>query len=257
MHNCPLNLPPRQTLNTLHLILNIFVYYINDKEFGEVLISVRSNMRNITMRWKGGSLYMNVPPGTSKEHLLKVLDEMRPKLRQGQSKDGLAYHIGQEIECYGFKIVIAEQARSHDKILFGKNDNVVTVNVPQGIDLSSHNNMEWMSRALKMVAHNEASRLLPLAQRVTARLAVAPHHFEIGRGLRKLGHCTPKRVIQLSANLVFLPEELIEYVICHELAHLTHMNHSPQFHALVNLYVNGQEKALEQKLKAFHWPVIR
>ena len=60
------------------------MYYINDKEFGEVLISVRSNMRNITMRWKGGSLYMNVPPGTSKEHLLKVLDEMRPKLRQAK-----------------------------------------------------------------------------------------------------------------------------------------------------------------------------
>lgn len=233
------------------------MYYIDDKEFGMVFITVRSNMRNITMRWKGGSLYMNVPPGAPKERLEQVLDELRPKLRESLTKDDLAYHIGQEIRCYGFKIVIDEQTKYHDRIIFSKNDNVVTVSVPSGIDLTTHSSKEWMSRALKTVAHNEAARLLPLAQKVTARLGVSPEHFEIGRGLRKLGHCTPKRVIQLSGNLLFLPEELIEYIICHELAHLTYMNHSPQFHALVNRYVNGQEKALEKKLKSFHWPVIR
>lgn len=233
------------------------MYYLDDKEFGKVFISVRSNMRNITMRWKGGSLYINVPPGTSKEHLEKVLDEIRPKLRMSQTKNEISYHIGQVIECYGFKIVIGEQTRYHDKIIFGKSDNVVTVSIPHGIDLTMHSSKEWISRALKMVAQNQASRLLPLAQKVTARIGIAPENFEIGRGLRKLGHCTPKRVIQLSANLVFLPTDLIEYIVCHELAHLTHMNHSPQFHALVNHYVNGQEKALEKKLKAFKWPVIR
>lgn len=233
------------------------MYYINDKEFGKVFITERSNMRNITMRWKGGSLYMNVPPGASSEHIEKVLDKLRPKLRQSQSKDDISYHIGQEIECYGFKIVIDQQSKYHDKILFDNDDKVVTIRVPQGLDFSSHNNKEWITRALKVAAHNKAPKLLPLAQKVTERLGVAPETFEIGRGLRKLGHCTPKRVIQLSANLLFLPEELIEYVICHELAHLTHMNHSPQFHALVNQYVNGQEKALEQKLKAFKWPMIK
>lgn len=174
-----------------------------------------------------------------------------------QTKNEISYHIGQVIECYGFKIVIGEQTRYHDKIIFGKSDNVVTVSIPHGIDLTMHSSKEWISRALKMVAQNQASRLLPLAQKVTARIGIAPENFEIGRGLRKLGHCTPKRVIQLSANLVFLPTDLIEYIVCHELAHLTHMNHSPQFHALVNHYVNGQEKALEKKLKAFKWPVIR
>ncbi len=233
------------------------MYYIDDKEFGRVFITVRSNMRNITMRWKGGSLYMNVPAGTPNDYLTKVLDDMRPKLRKSQTKDDLCYHIGQEIECYGFKIVIGTQARSHNQIFFSKNNDVVTASVPQDLDLSTHSNKEWMSKALKVVAHNEAARLLPLARKVTARLGVAPARFEIGRGLRKLGHCTPKRVIQLSSNLVFLPEHLIEYVICHEVAHLTHMNHSPQFHNLVNQYVGGKEKVLEQELRAFNWPVIR
>lgn len=233
------------------------MYYLDDKEFGKIFITVRSNMRNITMRWKGGSLFMNVPPGTSREYLLQVLNELRPKLREGQTNNDLDYHIGQEIECYGFKIKIEEQTRYHDRIIFSKSDNVVTASVPHDLDLTTHSSKKWVSKALKMVAHNEAARLLPLAQQVAERLGVTPMHFEIGRGLRKLGHCTPNRVIQLSGNLVFLPKELIEYIICHELAHLTHMNHSPQFHTLVNQYTNGQEQALEKKLRAFKWPVIR
>ena len=233
------------------------MFYLDDKEFGKVFITVRSNMRNITMRWKGGSLYMNVPLGASKADVEQALNDLRPKLRQSMSKNDSSYHIGQVIECFGFNIVIGEQTKYHDRIIFSKNDNVVTASVPHGLDLTTHNSKEWISKALKMIAHNEAARLLPLAKRVAERLGLTPERFEIGRGLRKLGHCTPKHVIQLSANLLFLPEELIEYIICHELAHLTQMNHSPQFHALVNQYVNGQEKLLEQKLKAFQWPVIR
>ena len=200
---------------------------------------------------------MNVPQGTSKAEIERVLDTMRPKLRKMQAKDTLSYSIGQVIQCYGFKITIAEQERLPNRIVFGYNGEDVTVNVPCGIDLESYATKLWISRALKMVAHNKAQILLPMAQEVSKRLGVAPERFEIGRGLRKLGHCTPNRVIQLSANLVFLPKELIKLIVCHELAHLTHMNHSIQFHSLLNTYLNGQVKALEKQLKAFSWPVIK
>ena len=100
-------------------------------------------------------------------------------------------------------------------------------------------------------------KLLPFAQEIANGLGVSPAGFELGRGMRKLGHCTSKRVIQLSRNLVLLPEELVRYIVCHELAHLTHMNHSPQFHALCNQYCGGKEKELEQKLRQFRWPILK
>ena len=233
------------------------MYYIEDKEFGKIYISVRNNMRNITMRWKGGKLFVNVPPGTTSSHLEKVLDEMRPKLRNMQYSNVISYHIGQKIQCYDFVITIGEQDKVPDKIVFSNSATEVTASVPTGVNLDDYNTKLWISKALKVVAHHRATSLIPLAQSISARLGVAPERFEIGRGLRKLGHCTPKRIIQLSGNLIFLPTDLIEYIVCHELAHLTHMNHSPQFHALVDKYLMGREKALERKLRAFQWPVIR
>jgi len=234
------------------------MYYIDDKEFGRIFITMRSNMRNITMRWKGGNLVMNVPAWASKAVVERTIDESRPKLRKIQSLCDISYHIGQKIQCYGFVITLAEQDKRPDRIIFSHSPSEVVACVPSGIDLESYDNKQWISKALKRVASNRAPAvLLPLAKSITARLGVAPERFEMGRGLRKLGHCTLERVIQLSGNLVFLPADLIELIVCHELAHLTHMNHSPQFHALVDHYLMGREKALEKKLKAFKWPVIR
>ncbi len=47
------------------------------------------------------------------------------------------------------------------------------------------------------------------------------------------GSCSAKGNINLNVRLMMLPEYLRDYVILHELSHLVHQNHSPQFHALL------------------------
>jgi len=65
------------------------------------------------------------------------------------------------------------------------------------------------------------------------------------------GSCNSNRVITLNSELIKIKKELIDYVIVHELAHLTHMNHSSKFHALVDSYL-PQSKALRKELKNIH-----
>lgn len=67
----------------------------------------------------------------------------------------------------------------------------------------------------------------------------------------KWGCCTSQNNLSLSLFLVTLPEELQDYVIIHELCHTVHHNHSPKFHALVNRYVGGREKELNQALRKY------
>ncbi len=63
--------------------------------------------------------------------------------------------------------------------------------------------------------------------------------------LSNWGSCSTKGNINLSTRLLFAPQDVIDYVIIHELAHLVEMNHSHRFWALVeNAMPDYQEKEL-------------
>ncbi len=62
------------------------------------------------------------------------------------------------------------------------------------------------------------------------------------------GSCNSKREITLNKELTRVGKNLIDYVVVHELAHLKHMNHSKEFHTLVDTYL-PQSKAYRKELK--------
>lgn len=234
-------------------------YYYDDDEFGRVMVNTRRGMRNVTARWQGDVLHLNVPVGLPLHKLQESLDRLRPRLRsRKEQQPRVTFTIGQVIECFRCRVRLESQSRVPRRMLFGHDGDLLTLSLPAEMDLNSDHGKRNITHGLQVLLEQESSRLLlPFADEVAREVGVSPASWEIGRGMRKLGHCTKGRVIQLSRNLMFLPERLVRYIICHELAHLTHMNHSPEFHALVNKYTSGQEKVLEQELKHFNWPIIR
>ena len=65
----------------------------------------------------------------------------------------------------------------------------------------------------------------------TARLV--PPKLAISSALTRWGSCNSRREVRLAWRLVKAPADLVDYVICHELAHLRHMDHSAAFWAEV------------------------
>ncbi len=51
------------------------------------------------------------------------------------------------------------------------------------------------------------------------------------------GSCSASGVLRLSWRLMMVEESLIEYVVVHELSHLSEMNHSPRFWAVVESHM--------------------
>jgi len=60
-----------------------------------------------------------------------------------------------------------------------------------------------------------------------------PTGLKVRTTISRWGSCSAKGSITLSTNLVKRREELIDYVILHELCHLYHRNHGPHFYKLL------------------------
>lgn len=81
--------------------------------------------------------------------------------------------------------------------------------------------------------------LEPRALELAARARLSPPRVLLSSALARWGSCNSRREIRLAWRLIKAPRELIDYVICHELAHLRHMDHSPAFWAEVERQCPG------------------
>ena len=65
------------------------------------------------------------------------------------------------------------------------------------------------------------------------------------------GSCSGTNNINLSLFLMRVPEELIDYVILHELCHTVHHDHSPRFWALMDKVTQGRAKEMRKQLAKY------
>lgn len=66
-----------------------------------------------------------------------------------------------------------------------------------------------------------------------AIMGLAPAGVGITAAKTRFGSCSAKNRLCFSCRLMGYPPEAIDYVVVHELAHITHKNHGPAFYALV------------------------
>ena len=97
----------------------------------------------------------------------------------------------------------------------------------------------------------EAKAYLPARRKELAELnGFRYNQVRIKHNVSNWGSCSVKGNINLNLNLMRLPEELRDYVMLHELCHLKHMNHGPQFHALLES-VCPDHLALRKRLREY------
>lgn len=111
----------------------------------------------------------------------------------------------------------------------------------------------------RLLVREERSRSLPpltpeLARAFWFRLPSVFERWEKEMGLRpsavavkdmssRWGSCHPvTKKISISFRLAQYPDECTDYVVVHELAHLRHANHGPEFWALVERYFPEHKK---------------
>ena len=230
---------------------------INFPGIGDVAVTVRRNARSMRLRWKGPMLSLTAPYGQPYNEALEFLRGASDFIESHRTPP--LYSIGQRIQTQEITIDI----RQSDKISQSIRATFpapmeACVHVAADIDIASAPAIKGIDAVLRRIAQRYAPGiLLPQARDISAMLGVEPRQWSISRGQRTLGLCTSKGEIKLSALLVFYPSDLRRYVICHELAHLTHMNHSGEFHALCNSYYGDSSARARAALRATKLPLIR
>lgn len=166
------------------------------------------------------------------------------------------YYEGQKIDADGLTIQIRRQLYLPERIIAQPRLPESPVEIGVAIDMDSPATQEAIAKIIVSIAKSLAPQLLlPRACELAAALGLRVTEWRISNGRRVLGRCTSRGVISLSCLDVFLPQELRDYIVWHELAHLTEMNHGPRFHALCNSYCGGRERAMRAKLRQVRWPL--
>lgn len=85
---------------------------------------------------------------------------------------------------------------------------------------------------------------LPQSCRETAqRIGANPNRIYVRSQKTKWGSCSSKNNISLNWRLILCPDWIIEYLLVHELTHLSHFNHSKQFWAMVDSHFPRRKEA--------------
>lgn len=85
---------------------------------------------------------------------------------------------------------------------------------------------------------NKAENILPgKAEYFSKIMGLKPTAVKIGTAKTRFGSCSGKNSLNFSAYLMNYPEEAVDYVVVHELAHIKHKNHQKEFYALIAKYL--------------------
>lgn len=232
---------------------------LTHKQLGDVMVRFKPNARRFIARWGAAHVDLTAPAAATMSDALEALDRLAPRLLAVKGDGMVKFHDNQEIKLAGINIVVIRQSLRPDCIMVSQRaDDFALVSVGDNFDFDDIDTSRHISRALKTVARRNASRiLLPRARELAVMHGCRPSGWKISSGCRILGQCDAVGIIKLSYMNVFLTPELRDYIICHELAHLSELNHSVRFHRVCDGYLGGREKELKDKLRAFSWPLLR
>lgn len=86
-------------------------------------------------------------------------------------------------------------------------------------------------------------------------IGVQPNRITVREQKTKWGSCSGKGNLNFNWKLIMARPEALDYVVVHELCHMVHLNHSPDFWALVEKHMPDYKKWQDYLKKDFRAPV--
>lgn len=204
--------------------------------------------RTVGLKITADGLVVHAPKRIFAFQLNQILQEKsgwiinKLQVRAANQVDAINWVNGENILYLGQDIQLSIMKNSSNKALvFNANTLTLATPTPDNQPLIQRKVIQWYQ---KQAGLDFCRRLEILA----ARLGVPTPPLTLSNAKSRWGSCNSRGEIRLNWRLLQAPPHIINYVICHELAHLKQMNHSAKFWAVVeSLFPNY--KMAEKELK--------
>ncbi|MSQ80612.1 MAG: M48 family peptidase [Candidatus Methylopumilus sp.] len=187
----------------------------------------RRNRRTIGLKVDHEGLIIHapilIPRSRIEELIMPKLDWIQEKLSlQLKQKKKISWKTGELIYILGNGIILSFKASKTNSVLQDKDVLHIDTNRLNDQLYSA----KLVSRWLKEKAFKDFVRRVEV---FSVKLNVHPSNVYLSNAKSRWGSCNTKKEIRLNWRLIQAPPHIINYVICHELAHLKEMNHSNHF----------------------------
>ena len=183
-----------------------------------------------------------VPQHYIEQLLLKKsawINNSREKLLQ---KKGKLVNFSQQAELYyqghAYPLRLIEHSKKRTKLIFNQ----------EAFSLYYHQYDEILFQ--KHIDHfykEKAKQFVPLlVEKWSEQMDLSPTIIRFRKTKRQWGSCSGKNVLSFNTMLMKLPQDVIQYIIVHELAHIKHKHHQKSFWNLVNQHLPDYKQRITE-----------
>lgn len=222
---------------------------LHDDEFGDIAIKRSAKVRSITIRLApNGQLYASAPRYAPLFLVRHSIVTNRQALRQLLHQHAVhGYQDGETIGKHHSIAVIPTQMVNRPTVRTARQKLLVSLPPEHTIDEPAVQCA--IRQEVATILRREAKAYLPQRlHELAARTNLTYQRIRFSHASTRWGSCSSTGTISLNIALMKLPNELIDYVLIHELCHTHHMNHSSAFWGLVEQY-DPHYRSHRQRLK--------
>jgi len=197
----------------------------------EVHIRRHRRARHVKLRVRpNADIEVVAPPGVGRARILRLIDENRPWIDRTRARTLSERRPPAERGPFPTRLVLAAEALDLAVVYaLADRDGWDWTSQRLEVGLRERDPARARSILIDALKFRARERLEPRLESLAARHGL--HYRRVGWRNQKSrwGSCSTSGSISLNVRLLFVPTELVDYVMAHELAHLRHPDHSPAF----------------------------
>jgi len=221
------------------------IQFVKSERAKHISITVKSNQ----------NVRVSVPTRVSFAEAERVVNEKLSWIRKQQEKmkkvdkEPLIFSESTEFSTMQHRLIINKT--NSDEITANISDGKINVFYPKHLDVGHKSVQYFIRRVIEEALRMEAKQHIPeRVKELAIQYGFTYNKVFIKNVKSRWGSCSKKGNLNFSLHLMCLPNELIDYLILHELAHTVEHNHSKKYWAVLDS-IYGNAKVVDKKLKQY------